>query len=82
VRGLLRGQGTVATGLLLIGQGVGAAVTMPLAGRLTDRFGGGVVSVAGLSLSAVATLPLLTVAASGVRDGLARWVALGARRAG
>jgi hypothetical protein len=34
------------TGLLLIGQGVGAAIRIPLAGRLTDRFGGGVVSMA------------------------------------
>lgn len=60
---VLRGQGTVATGLVLIGQGAGAAITMPLSGRLTDRFGGGVVSVAGLLLSALATLPLLTVTA-------------------
>lgn len=70
---LLRGEGTVATGLLLIGQGVGAAVTMPLSGRLTDRFGGGVVSVAGLALSAIATLPLLAVTAD---SGLAYVVAV------
>jgi EmrB/QacA subfamily drug resistance transporter len=70
---LLRGQGTVATGLLLIGQGVGAAVTMPLSGRLTDRFGGGLVSVAGLFVSAVATLPLLAVTA---HTGLAAVVAI------
>ena len=57
----------------MIGQGVGAAVTMPLSGRLTDRFGGGVVSVAGLSLSAIATLPLLTVTA---HTGLAAIVAI------
>lgn len=70
---VLRGQSTVATGLLLIGQGVGAAVTMPLSGRLTDRFGGGVVSIAGLALSAVCTLPLLAVTA---HTGLAAVVAI------
>lgn len=53
-----RGQTTVQTGLLLIGQGVGAALTMPLSGRLTDRIGGGVVSVAGLLITLAATLPL------------------------
>lgn len=58
-----RGQSTVHTGLLLIGQGVGAALTMPLSGRLTDRIGGGMVSVAGLLVTLAATLPLVTLGA-------------------
>jgi EmrB/QacA subfamily drug resistance transporter len=58
-----RGQSTVATGLLLIGQGVGAAITMPLAGRLTDRFGGGIVSMAGLSVTAISIVPLALMGA-------------------
>lgn len=57
------GQSTVYTGLLLIGQGAGAALTMPLSGRLTDRLGGGVVSVAGLLVTLAATLPLVALGA-------------------
>ena len=38
---LVRGEDAVTTGLLLIPQGIGAAIAMPLAGRLTDRIGGG-----------------------------------------
>jgi EmrB/QacA subfamily drug resistance transporter len=60
---ILRGQSTVATGLLLIGQGVGAAITMPLAGRLTDRFGGGIVSMAGLTVTAISIVPLALMGA-------------------
>jgi MFS family permease len=53
-----RGQSTVHTGLLLIGQGIGAAVTMPISGRLTDRVGGGVVSIAGFLIMLAASLPM------------------------
>jgi hypothetical protein len=55
---IARGQSTTNTGLLLIGQGLGAAITMPISGRLTDRFGGGVVSVAGLTLTALSVVAL------------------------
>jgi EmrB/QacA subfamily drug resistance transporter len=51
-----RGQSTLATGLLMVPQGVGAAVVMPLAGRLTDRVGGGPVGTFGLAVVTVATL--------------------------
>ncbi|HEY6637600.1 MAG TPA: MFS transporter, partial [Solirubrobacterales bacterium] len=46
-------------GLLLAPQGVGAALMLPISGRLTDRVGGGPVAVAGCSLIAIATLPLV-----------------------
>jgi EmrB/QacA subfamily drug resistance transporter len=36
---LVRGESPLATGLLLAPQGVGAALAMPVAGRLTDRVG-------------------------------------------
>lgn len=58
-----RGQSTVHTGLLLIGQGIGAAVTMPISGRLTDRVGGGVVSIAGFLIMLAAALPMAALGA-------------------
>ena len=58
-----RGQSAVHAGLLLAPQGIGAAVALPIAGRLTDRLGGGPVVVAGTILLAVATLPLVFVTA-------------------
>ena len=35
----VRGASALDAGLLLAPQGLGAMVTMPLAGRLTDRYG-------------------------------------------
>ena len=52
-----RGRSALEAGLLLAPQGVGAAVMLPFAGRLTDRFGGGPLVVAGLSVVTLATLP-------------------------
>jgi EmrB/QacA subfamily drug resistance transporter len=53
-----RGASTLATGLLLAPQGLGAALAMPFSGRLADRVGGGVVSLAGLVVITAATVPL------------------------
>ncbi len=53
----LRGEGAIATGLLLAPQGIGAALAMPRSGSLTDRFGGGPVTIVGILILAVATLP-------------------------
>jgi EmrB/QacA subfamily drug resistance transporter len=66
----VRGETTLATGLLLAPQGIGAMITMPIAGRLTDKFGPGrfvlvgiVFIAAGMSvftqLSATTPYPLL-----------------------
>ncbi len=54
---LQREQGIVATGLLLIAFSLGAAVTFPMAGWLTDRYGGGLVAAAGLSVTVASTIP-------------------------
>jgi EmrB/QacA subfamily drug resistance transporter len=58
-----RGEGALTAGLLMAPQGLGAALAMPLAGRLTDRVGGGRVAVVGLVLMTVATLPYAFVGA-------------------
>ncbi len=48
----------LATGLLLAPQGLGAALMMPISGRLTDRIGGGRVSLSGLIVMTAATVGL------------------------
>ena len=52
---VVRGHGALATGLLLTPQALGAAVAMPLAGRLTDRLGAGVVVPTGIVLGLLGT---------------------------
>jgi MFS family permease len=56
---LVRGEDAVTTGLLLIPQGIGAAIAMPLAGRFSDRVGGGRVALVGLAVTLVTTLPFI-----------------------
>ena len=52
-----RGESALGAGLLLAPQGIGAALTLPISGRLTDRVGGGPVVVVGCLVLALATLP-------------------------
>ncbi len=54
---------TIDTGLLLGPQGIGMIVTTPFVGRLADRFGGGPLVVAGLSINVLATIPLALIGA-------------------
>jgi EmrB/QacA subfamily drug resistance transporter len=56
-----RGESALMAGLLIAPQGLGAAIMLPFSGRLTDRLGGGPVTVAGVGLVALATLPLAFV---------------------
>ena len=56
-----RGESALNAGLLLAPQGIGAALMLPLSGRLTDRLGGGPVVLVGCSVVALATLPLAFV---------------------
>jgi EmrB/QacA subfamily drug resistance transporter len=58
-----RGQSTLATGLLLAPQGIGAALTMPISGRLTDRIGGGPVVLFGMIVMTLATIGLTRLTA-------------------
>jgi EmrB/QacA subfamily drug resistance transporter len=52
---IVRGQSPLTTGLLLIPQGLGAAITMPIAGSLTDRIGARRVVPAGIVLALLGT---------------------------
>ncbi|GAA2868228.1 MDR family MFS transporter [Pseudonocardia halophobica] len=52
-----RGTDTTGTGLALLSYGLATAVSTPLAGRLTDRVGGGVVATAGCAGLVLTALP-------------------------
>ena len=54
----IRHESVIATGLLTGPQGLGMLLVMPLAGRFSDRFGGGRVALAGVSVLSLATIPL------------------------
>jgi EmrB/QacA subfamily drug resistance transporter len=54
----IRHESVVIAGLLLAPQGIGAALAMPFAGKLTDRIGGGPPALLGVCLTALATIPL------------------------
>src|SRR5436190_3351435 len=59
-----RGTTALGAGLLMAPQGLGAACVMPLAGRLTDRVGGGRVALVGVIVMTVGTIPFVSVGAS------------------
>jgi EmrB/QacA subfamily drug resistance transporter len=59
----VRGQSVINTGLLTGPQGIGALIAMPLASRLTTRFGGGRIALGGISLLCVSTIPFTTIGA-------------------
>ncbi len=60
----VRHESLIATGLLVGPQGLGMLVAMPMAGRLTDRFGGGRVALGGVSVLCLSTIPLAFIGAS------------------
>ena len=59
----VRGYSVIDTGLLNGPQGIGALVAMPIAGRMTERFGGGRVAIVGVLVLSLSTLPLVFVGA-------------------
>jgi EmrB/QacA subfamily drug resistance transporter len=61
---IVRGQGTLETGLLLIPQGAGAAIAISVAGALTDRLGARRVVPVGVALAAVGTAAYTQIGAA------------------
>jgi EmrB/QacA subfamily drug resistance transporter len=59
----VRGYSVIDTGLLNGPQGIGALIAMPIAGRLTERYGGGRIAIAGVLVLSLSTLPLAFVGA-------------------
>ncbi len=53
----IRHESVLDAGLLMAPQGLGMALIMPAAGRLTDRVGGGVMALFGVVLTTLATIP-------------------------
>jgi len=60
----VRHESVIVTGLLTGPQGLGMLLVMPLAGRFSDRFGGGRVALAGVSLLSLSTIPLAFIGAN------------------
>ncbi len=52
---LLHADGVVSAGLQMLPLGLGTAIMLPLSGRLTDKYTGGPVAVAGAGLTTLAT---------------------------
>jgi EmrB/QacA subfamily drug resistance transporter len=59
----VRHESVVDTGLLTAPQGLGMALVMPLAGKLTDRMGGGPLALFGVTATTIATIPFGLVGA-------------------
>jgi EmrB/QacA subfamily drug resistance transporter len=59
----IRHETVVDTGLLTAPMGLGMALVMPLAGKLTDRLGGGPLALFGVTLTAVMTIPFGLISA-------------------
>ena len=61
---LLRHETIVRTGLLLLAYGVGSALSLRPAGKMTDALGGGLTASIGLVLAIAATLPFAFLGAN------------------
>jgi EmrB/QacA subfamily drug resistance transporter len=57
----IRHESVVHTGLLTAPQGLGMALVMPLAGKLTDRWGGGPLALGGVIVTTLATVPFALI---------------------
>ncbi len=59
----IRHESVLHTGLLTAPQGLGMALVMPLAGKLSDRTGGGPLALFGTALTALLTIPFALIGA-------------------
>ncbi|HET6692621.1 MAG TPA: MFS transporter, partial [Miltoncostaeaceae bacterium] len=73
---IVRQESALSAGLLLAPQGLGAAVAMPIAGRITDRVGAGKIVPWGVLVALVGTgvYTQLTASTSFLLLGVALWV--------
>jgi EmrB/QacA subfamily drug resistance transporter len=73
---IVRGESALGAGLLLAPQGLGAAMAMPVAGRLTDRLGAGRIVPYGVVVALIGTgvYTQLTSSTSYTLLALALWV--------
>ena len=53
----IRHYDVIDAGLLMAPQGLGAAISMPLAGKLSDRYGGGPIAFIGVLVTTLFTIP-------------------------
>ena len=60
---VVRGDSALSAGLLMAPQGIGAALVMPMAGRLTDRLGAGRIVPVGLVVAILGTVAYTQVGA-------------------
>jgi EmrB/QacA subfamily drug resistance transporter len=70
----VRGESVLATGLLVGPQGVGAAIALPISGRLTDRIGGGPLALFGVILTTLTTIPFGLIGAHTSIVSLSLWM--------
>ncbi len=70
----VRFESVLITGLLTAPQGLGAAIVMPIAGKLTDRFGGGPLALLGVTLTMVGTIPFALIGAHTSILSLCMWM--------
>jgi EmrB/QacA subfamily drug resistance transporter len=72
----VRHESVLDTGLLIAPQGLGMALVMPLAGKLTDRLGGGPLALFGVIVTTVTTIPFGLVGAHTPVASLSVWMFL------
>jgi EmrB/QacA subfamily drug resistance transporter len=72
----VRGESVLVTGLLVGPQGLGAALAMPISGRLTDRIGGGPLAVFGVIVTTLTTIPFGLIGAHTSIGWLSVWMFL------
>ncbi|MBV9584711.1 MAG: DHA2 family efflux MFS transporter permease subunit, partial [Alphaproteobacteria bacterium] len=72
----VRHESVLATGLLVGPQGLGAALAMPISGRLTDRIGGGPLAVIGVAVTTLTTIPFGLIGAHTSVASLSIWMFL------
>jgi EmrB/QacA subfamily drug resistance transporter len=70
----VRHESVLATGLLVGPQGLGAALALPISGRLTDRFGGGPLALFGVLVTTLATIPFGLIGAHTSVVSLSIWM--------